>query len=250
MEKFKLNQYLRTVRLCREDVDSFDKYPFSLEAVKNLNTLDFHPKVTFIVGENGTGKSTILEAIATVYGFNPEGGTKNFTFSTMNTHSELYKYFKLVKGVKRPEDGFFLRAESFYNVATNIEELDKGGDMPKIIDSYGGVSLHEQSHGEAFLALLINKFRKNSLYILDEPEAALSPSRQMAMLARIHELVQQNSQFIIATHSPIIMSYPDSLIYELKGEFRKVGYKDTEHFQVMKQFINNTEKMLDIIMDS
>lgn len=250
MEKFKLNQYLRTVRLCREDIDSFDIYPFSLEAVKNLNTLDFHPKVTFIVGENGTGKSTILEAIATACGFNPEGGTKNFTFSTMNTHSELYKYLKLVKGVKRPEDGFFLRAESFYNVATNIEELDREGGGPKIIDSYGGVSLHEQSHGEAFLSLLINKFRGNSLYILDEPEAALSPSRQMTMLARIHELVQQGSQFIIATHSPIIMSYPDSLIYELKGEFRKVGYKDTEHFQVMKQFVNNTEKMLDIIMNS
>lgn len=249
MEKFKLNQYLRTVKLCREDVDSFDVYPFSLEAVKNLNTLDFHPKVTFIVGENGTGKSTILEAIATACGFNPEGGTKNFTFSTMNTHSELYNYLKLVKGVKRPEDGFFLRAESFYNVATNIEELDREGGSPKIIDSYGGISLHEQSHGEAFLSLLINKFRGNSLYILDEPEAALSPSRQMTMLARIHELVQQGSQFIIATHSPIIMSYPDSLIYELKGEFRKVGYKDTEHFQVMKQFVNNTEKMLDIIMN-
>lgn len=249
MEKFKLNQYLRTVRLCREDVDSFDKYPFSLEAVENLNTLDFHPKVTFIVGENGTGKSTILEAIATAYGFNPEGGTKNFTFSTMNTHSELYKYLKLVKGVRRPEDGFFLRAESFYNVATNIEELDREDGGPKIIDSYGGISLHKQSHGEAFLALLINKFRGNSLYILDEPEAALSPSRQMTMLARIHELVQQGSQFIIATHSPIIMSYPDASIYELKGEFRKVGYKDTEHFQVMKQFVNNTEKMLDIIMD-
>ncbi|WPC39576.1 AAA family ATPase [Clostridium sp. JS66] len=249
MEKFKLNQYLRTVRLCREDIDSFDIYPFSLEAVKNLNTLDFHPKVTFIVGENGTGKSTILEAIATACGFNPEGGTKNFTFSTMNTHSELYKYLRLVKGVKRPEDGFFLRAESFYNVATNIEELDREGGGPKIIDSYGGVSLHEQSHGEAFLSLLINKFRGNSLYILDEPEAALSPSRQMTMLARIHELVQQGSQFIIATHSPIIMAYPDSLIYELEGQFKKVGYKDTEHVQVMKQFVNNTEKMLDIIMN-
>ncbi|OAA87560.1 hypothetical protein CLCOS_08980 [Clostridium coskatii] len=142
-----------------------------------------------------------------------------------------------------------LRAESFYNVATNIEELDREGDMPKIIDSYGGISLHEQSHGEAYLSLLINKFRGNSLYILDEPEAALSPSRQMTMLARIHELVQQGSQFIIATHSPIIMAYPDSLICELKGEFRKVTYKDTEHFQVMKQFVNNTEKMLDIIMN-
>lgn len=250
MEEFKLNQYLRTVKLCREDISSFNAYPFCLKAVKNLYTLEFHPRVTFIVGENGTGKSTILEAIATAYGFNPEGGTKNFTFSTMNTHSELYKYIRLVKGVKHPKDGFFLRAESFYNVATNIDELDEEGELPRIIDSYGGISLHKQSHGEAFLSLLINKFRGKSFYILDEPEAALSPSRQMTMLARINELVKEGSQFIIATHSPIIMSYPDSIIYELKDGFKEVTYKDTEHFQIMKQFVNNTEKMLDIIMNS
>ena len=249
MTTFKYNQYLRTVELCRKNIDSFSKYPFSLEAVSSLFTLELHPKVTFIVGENGTGKSTILEAIATSYGFNPEGGTKNFNFSTMSTHSELYKYLKLVKGVRRPEDGFFLRAESFYNVATNIDELDKLGRGPRIIDSYGGHSLHEQSHGESFLSVFINRFRGKGLYILDEPEAALSPSRQMAMLARLHELVQQDSQFIIATHSPIIMSYPDAIIYELSDGFKKVEYRDTEHYQVMKEFINNTERMLNIIMD-
>lgn len=249
MTTFKYNQYLRTVELCRKNIDSFSIYPFSLEAVSNLSTLELHPKVTFIVGENGTGKSTILEAIATSYGFNPEGGTKNFNFSTMSTHSELHKYLKLVKGVRRPEDGFFLRAESFYNVATNIDELDKLGGGPRIIDSYGGHSLHEQSHGESFLSVFINRFRGKGLYILDEPEAALSPSRQMAMLARLHELVQQDSQFIIATHSPIIMSYPDAIIYELRDGFKKVEYRDTEHYQVMKEFINNTERMLNIIMD-
>ncbi|MCT8977723.1 AAA family ATPase [Clostridium sp. CX1] len=238
-----LNQYLRTVKLCRENINSFSEYPFSLEAVRNLFTLDFHPKVTFIVGENGTGKSTILEAIATAYGFNPEGGTKNFNFSTKETHSELYKYLKLIKGVKMPEDGFFLRAESFYNVATKIDELD-------VVRAYGGVSLHDQSHGESFISLFINKFRGNSLYILDEPEAALSPTRQMTMVARMHELVEQGSQFVIATHSPIIMSYPHAVIYELKDGFKKVIYKDTEHFQVMKQFVNNTEKMLDILINS
>lgn len=249
METFKYNQYLRTVELCRKNIDSFSKYPFSLEAVRNLFTLELHPKVTFIVGENGTGKSTILEAVATSYGFNPEGGTKNFNFSTMSTHSDLHKYLKLVKGVRRPEDGFFLRAESFYNVATNIDELDKFGRGPKIIDSYGGHSLHEQSHGESFLSVFINRFRGKGLYILDEPEAALSPSRQMAMLARMHELVQQDSQFIIATHSPIIMSYPDAVIYELNDGFKEVTYRDTEHYQVMKEFINNTDRMLNIIMD-
>jgi predicted ATPase len=249
METFKYNQYLRTVELCRKNIDSFSKYPFSLEAVRNLFTLELHPKVTFIVGENGTGKSTILEAVATSYGFNPEGGTKNFNFSTMSTHSDLHKYLKLVKGVRRPEDGFFLRAESFYNVATNIDELDKFGRGPKIIDSYGGHSLHEQSHGESFLSVFINRFRGKGLYILDEPEAALSPSRQMAMLARMHELVQKDSQFIIATHSPIIMSYPDAIIYELNDGFKEVEYRDTEHYQVMKEFINNTDRMLNIIMD-
>lgn len=243
MKTFKMNQYLRTVKLCRESIESFSAYPFSLEAVRNLYTLSFHPKVTFIVGENGTGKSTILEAIAIAYGFNPEGGTKNFNFSTMDTHSELCNYLKLIKGVKMPEDGFFLRAESFYNVATKIDELE-------VVKSYGGVSLHDQSHGESFISLFINKFKGNSLYILDEPEAALSPSRQMTMLARMHELVEQGSQFIIATHSPIIMSYPDAVVYELKDGFKEVEYKDTEHFQIMKQFVNNTEKMLDILINS
>ncbi|WP_027626512.1 AAA family ATPase [Clostridium lundense] len=248
MEGFKYNQYLRSVKLYRDEVESFDTYPFCLDAVNNLFTLEFHPKVTFIVGENGTGKSTILEAIATAYGFNPEGGTKNFNFSTMSTHSDLYKYLKLIKGVRRPEDGFFFRAESFYNVATNIEELDKHGIGARIIDSYGGISLHEQSHGESFLAVFLNRFRGRGLYILDEPEAALSPSRQMTMLSRLHQLVQEDSQFIIATHSPIIMAYPDSIIYELKGGFRKREYRDTEHYQITKEFVNNTERMLDVIM--
>lgn len=242
MRHFNYSQYLRTVELRREKIDSFSEYPFSLEAVRNLSTLELHPKVTFIVGENGTGKSTILEAIATAYGFNPEGGTKNFNFSTMNTHSDLFEYIKLVKGARKPEDGFFLRAESFYNLATNIDELGAAR-------SYGGRSLHKQSHGESFLAVFVNRFSGKGLYILDEPEAALSPSRQMTLIARMHELVQQDSQFIITTHSPIIMSYPDSIIYELDEGFKRVEYKDTKHYQVMKEFINNTDRMLNILMD-
>lgn len=237
----KFNQYLRTVELCRDKITSYKKYPFCLEAVRGLNTLDMHPKVTYIIGENGTGKSTILEAIAVAYGFNPEGGTRNFNFSTKNTHSELYNYFKLIKGVRRPKDGFFLRAESFYNVATNIEELE-------IEDIYGGKSLHAQSHGEAFLTVILNRFRGNGLYILDEPEAALSPARQMTMLTRMHELINQGSQFIIATHSPIIMAYPDSKIYELDNGFKEVHYKETEHYMIMKEFINNTDKMINLLI--
>lgn len=234
-------QYLRKIELRREKVDSFSTYPYCLPAIKSLSTLEFHPKVTYIVGENGTGKSTILEAIAIAYGFNPEGGSKNFNFSTNNTHSELWENLKLVKGVRKPEDGFFLRAESFYNVATNIDEIDA-------IGSYGGISLHSQSHGESFLSVIMNRFKGNGLYILDEPEAALSPYRQMSLISRIHDLVQNNSQFIIATHSPIVMAYPDSILYELNDDFKVVNYQDTEHYKIMKSFIGNPKKILDILM--
>lgn len=250
METTEMSQYIRSLRLDRERISSFSEYPFCLPAISNLYELKFHPKVTFIVGENGTGKSTILEAIATAHGFNPEGGTKNFNFSSMDTHSNLHDYIKLVKGIKKPKDGFFLRAESFYNVASNIDELDKElTDRPRIIESYGGISLHQQSHGESFLALFLNRFRGHGLYILDEPEAALSPSRQMTILTRLNELVHEGSQFIIATHSPIIMAYPDAMIYELREDYKIVKYEETEHYQVMKSFLNNTSKMLSILME-
>ncbi|MHC1685231.1 MAG: AAA family ATPase [Clostridiaceae bacterium] len=249
MKSQRYNQYLRTVELRRGDIESFSEYPFSLEAVRNLYSLELHPKVTFIIGENGTGKSTILEAIATAYGFNPEGGTKNFNFSTRSTHSDLNKYIKLIKGVRRPQDGFFLRAESFYNVASNIDEMDVGGGGPKISDSYGGKSLHAQSHGESFLSLFLNRFGGRGLYILDEPEAALSPSRQLAMVSRMHQLVEEDSQFIIATHSPIIMAYPNATIYELKDGFTEISYKESEHYQITKEFLNHTEKMLNLLLE-
>lgn len=241
MSPTNFKQYLRKIELRREKVDSFSTYPYCLPAIKNLLTLEFHPKVTFIVGENGTGKSTILEAIAIAYGFNPEGGSKNFNFSTNNTHSGLWENLKLVKGVRKSEDGFFLRAESFYNVATNIDEIDA-------IGSYGGISLHSQSHGESFMSLIMNRFKGNGLYILDEPEAALSPYRQMSLISRIHDLVQNDSQFIIATHSPIVMAYPDSILYELNDDFKAVNYQDTEHYKIMKSFIGNPKKILDIFM--
>ncbi|GCD11065.1 AAA family ATPase [Clostridium tagluense] len=237
------SQYLRSIQLNKDDIESFSKYPFCLPAIEKLSSLEFHPKVTFIVGENGSGKSTILEAIATAYGFNPEGGTINFNFSSMDTHSELYKYIKLVKGVKKPKNGFFLRAESFYNLATNIDQ------NPGLVSSYGGQSLHEQSHGESFFAVFMNRFGSNGLYILDEPEAALSPSRQMSMLTRINELIKLGSQFIIATHSPIIMAYPESTIYEIKEKIEVVAYEETENYQIMKSFINNRSRMLDILME-
>jgi len=227
------------------------KYPFSLKAVKALESLELHPNVTFLVGENGSGKSTLLEALAVSYGFNPEGGTKNFNFSTEASHSELHKYIRLVKGIRRAKDGFFLRAESFYNVASSIDQMDREpyGGAP-IIASYGGVSLHKQSHGEAFMTLMQERFSGNGVYILDEPEAALSPTRQMAMLTRIHDLVQKDAQFIIATHSPIIMSYPNAIIYNVDDDFKEISYKDTEHHVVMRKFMNRPEEMLSLLLEN
>lgn len=243
-------QYVSQVRLRVSDVPSFERYPFSLPAVRHLDVLDLHPKITFIVGENGSGKSTLMEAIAVSFGFNPEGGTKNFGFGTRASHSELHEYIRLSKGVKRPDDGFFLRAESFFNVATEIEKLDQGPGGPPIINSYGGKSLHEQSHGESFWSLVMHRFGGKGFYLLDEPEAALSPQRQLALMSRIHQLVNDNSQFVIATHSPILMTYPDAYIYSCsESGMQRVGYEETEHFQVMHDFVVNPKRMLDILLD-
>jgi len=243
-------QYIKSVDLKREQISSFDEYPFCLPAIRYIDQLELHPKVTFFIGENGTGKSTILESIAAAFGFNPEGGSRNFSFSTMESHSALYQFIKLTKGYKRPRDGYFLRAESFYNVASQIEQLDKEHipGQPKIIQAYGGKSLHEQSHGESFFALFQNRLRGNGLYILDEPEAALSPTRQMSLITRMHDLVNLDSQFIIATHSPIIMAYPDACIYEIGDGMRRVRYEETEHYRITRAFVNNTDRMLQELM--
>ena len=223
----------------------YDRIP----SLRNLEKLEFDRNITFFVGENGTGKSTLLEAIAVNYGFNPEGGSINFQFSSKDTHSDLYKQIKLSKGLKKPTDSFFLRAESFYNVATEIEALAREGDSYHFLKGYGGKSLHEQSHGESFLALLVNRFRGNGLYLLDEPEAALSPQRQLSMLIRIHELAK-DSQFIIATHSPILLGIPNADIYSFDdGELHKITYEDTESYKVTKMFIESREHMLRRLLD-
>ena len=245
------DHYLVEVKLKRDEIESFDKFPFCLNAVKSLESIEMNPAVTFFIGENGYGKSTLLEAVAVAWGFNPEGGTKNFKFGTRESHSILWKYLRLSRGVKRPRDGYFLRAESFFNVATEIEKLDAEPSFGSpIINSYGGVSLHEQSHGESFWSLVMKRFGGQGLYILDEPEAALSPNKQMALIARINDLVLKGSQFIIATHSPIIMAYPNAVLYQLgDDEINVVKYEDTEHFLVTKNFLNNHERMLSILMD-
>ena len=237
-------QFVSRISLQRDKVESFDHYPFSLPAFRGLDQIDLHPKMTIFVGENGSGKSTLLEAVAVSLGFNAEGGGKNFRFDTRPSHSPLHEYLRVAKGVRRPKDGFFLRAESFFNVATEIERLDSEPGGGRVIESYGGRSLHEQSHGEAFLALVTNRFRGDGLYILDEPEAALSPQRQLAVLSRIHDLVDEGSQFIMATHSPILMAYPNAQIYQLSTDgIEPVAYEDTEHYQVTRTFLASPERM-------
>ncbi len=227
-----------------------NSYVFDLPVVRNLikmERLEIDHQVTFFVGENGTGKSTLLEAIAVAYGFNAEGGTRNFNFSTEQTHSDLYRHLIVSKGVQRPDDGFFLRAESFYNLASEIDKLDQ---IDPLLNYYGGRSLHAQSHGESFLSLVLNRFSGNGVYILDEPEAALSPSRQMTLLAAIDSLVKNKSQFLIATHSPILMSYPGAAILMLEeDDICLTPYQETEHFLLTKQFLNNPQKMLKYLLD-
>ena len=229
--------FLLQVELRRDKVLSFAEYPFSLPVVKTLKRFKLHPSVTFIVGENGSGKSTLLEAIAVAYGFNAEGGSKNFGFATHQSHSVLHEYLRVARGIRRPTDGFFLRAESFYNVATYVDEIGATG--------YGNMSLHDQSHGESFWSLFMHRFKGNGFYILDEPEAALSPARQLALLVRLNDLVQAGSQFLIATHSPILMAYQNAMIHQLteKG-LQPVLYEETEHFTLTKAFLNNPKGML------
>ena len=205
--------------------------------------------VTIFVGENGVGKSTLIEGLAVSMGFNAEGGSVNFSFSTKESHSNLHEYITVSRGWRKQKDGFFLRAESFYNVASNIDDLDNGpGGLP-IILSYGGLSLHEQSHGESFMALVKNRFFGNGLYILDEPEAALSPMRLMELICYIKKIVDNNSQFIISTHSPILMTFPDAEVIEItQEEIKSVNYKETEHFLITKRFMDSPEQMIKYLL--
>jgi predicted ATPase len=248
--------FIESISLATERVPGFDRYPYNLPAVTGLarlGTLPLHPCITFFVGENGSGKSTLLEAMAVYLELNAEGGSKNFKFATRETHSPLHESLRMMfnRG-RRARDTFFLRAESFYNVATDIEKQPvTAHDRQSIVRSYGAIPLHEQSHGEAFLTMFTKRFGADGLYLLDEPEAALSPTRQMSLLTQLHDLTTIGlSQLIIATHSPIVMAYPNAWIYSFsQSGISRIEYRQTEHFKVTKQFLDRPERMLDVLLE-
>ena len=230
-------QLISGVMIDWEKIDN-RSYLWEIPAISGVEHISFTHPVTFFVGENGSGKSTLLEAIAVAYGFNPEGGTRNYSFSTYDSHSELCQAIRLSRGVRRADYGYFLRAESFYNVATKEEEYSRGpGGRPQ--------HFHEKSHGESFLALAQNSFRANGVYLLDEPEAALSPQRQLTLLVEIDKCVKEGAQFIIVTHSPILLGLPGAEILNFDdGPIHPCTYEETDSYQVMSMFINNREQIL------
>jgi len=226
-----------------------------LPVVRHLaeKRIEFHKPVTFFVGENGSGKSTLIEALAVALGFNPEGGSRNFHFSTRDTHSELCEALRVARGAVRHRTGFFLRAESYYNFASNLDKLDEDEEgeysSGPLIMQYGCKSLHKQSHGESFLALVENRFWPNGLYILDEPEAALSPAGVIRLIRNMDRLVKANCQFIIATHSPMLLCYPEAEVYQIgeKG-IESVRFQDTEHYRTTVRFLQNPESAMEDIL--
>ena len=214
-----------------------DSYLREIDSIAGVRQMSFNKPLTFFVGENGSGKSTLLEAIAIAYGFNPEGGTRNYAFSTYDSHSELCDAITLIKGYNKARCGYFLRAESFYNVATAEEEYSRGGGTPQLY--------HERSHGESFLAVAQEQFKPNGVYLLDEPEAALSPQRQLTLLLDIANCAKEDSQFIIVTHSPILLGIPDAEILSFDGgEIHSIEYEDTDSYKITEMFINSREQIL------
>ncbi|WP_175615739.1 AAA family ATPase [Piscibacillus halophilus] len=241
--------FLKKVTLLHDQVSSYNQYPFTIPAIKNFTELNITSNVTFFVGENGSGKSTLLEAIADKCGFNTAGGGRNNFYNVHASESVLGDYIRL-SWLPKVSNGFFLRGESFYHFASYIDEI--GADDPQTYNAYGGQSLHEQSHGESFLSLFKNRFKGKAIYLLDEPEAALSPQRQLTFLKILHTLTQsEECQFIIATHSPILLGYPNATIYSFDNDdIHEIEYEETDHYQITRYFLQNREKLLqDILSD-
>lgn len=234
--------YLRSVQIKFPELRDWSIYPYNIPCVNDMEKIEFHPKVTFFIGENGAGKSTILEALALALGFSEEGGTRNVKLNSASSTSGLYESLRTIKSYKKPKDYYFLRAESFYNVGTYMNELN-------YLVGYGG-NIHERSHGEAFIKVLTSKLKGKGLYLLDEPESALSPRMQMMALSAIHQLCEDDSQFVIATHSPILLAYPDCSIYHFGDTgIQTLTYEDTDHYRISKDFLINYKKRVAELLD-
>lgn len=243
------DRFIRSVSIDWSQIDP-DSYLHNIKAVKAMESLDFQKNVTFFVGENGTGKSTLLEAIAVAYGFNPEGGTTNYRFSTYDDVSELSEALRVVKGYRRARSNYFFRAESFFNVASKAEDYRDVTPKEIYYERYGGKALHEQSHGESFLAYF-QSFDQAGLYLMDEPEAALSPQRQLTLFIQIARMAEKDSQFIIASHSPILLGIPGADIVSFdNGAVTRCSYEETESYQVMEMFINHREQLTERLLES
>ncbi|MED4908120.1 AAA family ATPase [Brevibacillus centrosporus] len=232
--------YLRTIRLLREQFPQTERYPFALPSIRQLDALELTSSVTFFVGENGSGKSTLLEAVAYQCGFHTAGGSRSNTYEVDRAKASLGDYIRL-SWMPKQTNGFFLRAESFYQFASHIDQLER--ERPTGYAAYGGRSLHDQSHGESFLSLFIHRFSGKGIYLLDEPEAALSPMRQLAFLYVMKDLVAEGAQFLIATHSPILMGYPGAAILNFDtSPVEEIRYEDTEHYQLTRRFLENRDR--------
>jgi len=242
---------LKKISLLRDRVENWDIYPFTVPPIRALTELSFHSRVSFFVGENGTGKSTLLEALAVHYGFGREGGTRNFQSDTTESNHSIDPLVKALRLSfdKRTGAGFFLRAESWFSAVSYMEVLDKEpGFGPPISASYGGRSLHTRSHGETFLTVLDLKFRRNGLFLLDEPEAALSPQRQLGFLVLLRDVLRRykEAQFIISSHSPILIGYPDAQIFSFDdGRVHQVTYEEVPALHIVRRFLNQRERMLE-----
>lgn len=234
------NLFIKEVKLERDKVSDFNEYPFDIPVINQLTSISFIQPVTFLIGENGAGKSTLIEALAVSMGLSAEGGTRNMAYETSNTTSQLHEYLKITKSGINPKWKFFLRAESFYTMANDMQRYEIGGQPV--------TNWHNKSHGEAFLDIF-DDWSEGGLYFMDEPESALSPKNQMRLLSIIHRHVQYGSQFIISTHSPILLSYMEAEIKNVNDNLQPIQYKDTEIYQTYKLFLDNPEKMLHYLLN-
>ncbi|MFS0590337.1 AAA family ATPase [Cytobacillus horneckiae] len=236
--------FLNRVTKLHDRIPSQQDYPFSIPAIRTMDEIEIAANVTFFVGENGSGKSTLLEAIADKCEFNTAGGGRNNTYEVHASESALGDYIRL-SWMPKVTNGFFLRAESFYQFSSHLDEVDTTG-----FRDYGGKSLHHQSHGESFLSLFLHRFKGQAIYLLDEPEAALSPARQLAFLRVLYDLAEKEEcQFIIATHSPILLGYPGADILSFDhGKISSIRYEESDHYQITRYFLENRERYLNELL--